>query len=109
MLWSAWMTPISRPVSCCGKKPFGTIDVQIDVEARSSTSSTSIIERAVPQRPVERLRRSRAARASNARSAARVEAAVLRARFAGRSRRAHIIGVVVSETTSEIEDRRPTA
>ena len=23
MLWSAWMMPISRPVSCCGKKPFG--------------------------------------------------------------------------------------
>ena len=25
MLWSAWMPPIIRPVSCCGKKPFGTI------------------------------------------------------------------------------------
>ena len=23
MLWSAWMPPIIRPVSCCGKKPFG--------------------------------------------------------------------------------------
>ena len=25
MLWSAWMPPIMRPVSCCGKKPFGMI------------------------------------------------------------------------------------
>ena len=25
MLWSARMKPISRPVSCCGKKPLGTI------------------------------------------------------------------------------------
>ena len=22
--WSAWMEPFMRPVSCCGKKPFGT-------------------------------------------------------------------------------------
>ena len=21
--WSAWMPPFIRPVSCCGKKPFG--------------------------------------------------------------------------------------
>ena len=25
MLWSACSPPIIRPVSCCGKKPFGTI------------------------------------------------------------------------------------
>ncbi len=25
MLWSAWMRPMSWPVSCCGKKPLGTI------------------------------------------------------------------------------------
>ena len=25
MLWSAWMPPTSRPVSCCGKKPLGMI------------------------------------------------------------------------------------
>ena len=25
MLWSAWMYPTSRPVSCCGKKPLGTM------------------------------------------------------------------------------------
>ncbi len=24
MLWSAWMPPMTRPVSCCGKKPLGT-------------------------------------------------------------------------------------
>src|SRR6266850_6789599 len=23
--WSAWMDPLRRPVSCCGKKPLGTI------------------------------------------------------------------------------------
>ena len=22
--WSAWIEPVSRPASCCGKKPFGT-------------------------------------------------------------------------------------
>jgi hypothetical protein len=22
--WSAWIEPVSRPESCCGKKPFGT-------------------------------------------------------------------------------------
>ena len=25
MLWSAWMPPTRRPVSCCGKNPFGMI------------------------------------------------------------------------------------
>ncbi len=25
MLWSAWMPPMRRPVSCCGKKPFGIV------------------------------------------------------------------------------------
>ena len=24
MSWSAWIEPLIRPVSCCGKKPFGT-------------------------------------------------------------------------------------
>jgi len=23
--WSAWIAPVKRPVSCCGKKPLGTI------------------------------------------------------------------------------------
>ena len=44
MLWSAWMPPIIRPVSCCGKKPFGMIDEQIDVEAdrrRQDSAMTS--------------------------------------------------------------------
>ena len=34
MLWSACMPPINRPVSCCGKKPFGMIDVQARRSAR---------------------------------------------------------------------------
>jgi hypothetical protein len=25
MLWSAWIIPDSRPTSCCGKKPLGTM------------------------------------------------------------------------------------
>jgi hypothetical protein len=33
MSWSAMMLPFKRPVSCCGKKPFGTMIVQIDVES----------------------------------------------------------------------------
>jgi hypothetical protein len=23
--WSAWIEPLRRPVSCCGKKPLGTL------------------------------------------------------------------------------------
>jgi hypothetical protein len=25
MPWSAWIEPIMRPTSCCGKKPFGIL------------------------------------------------------------------------------------
>ena len=35
VLWSACMPPISRPVSCCGKKPFGMIDEQPRRSGRS--------------------------------------------------------------------------
>ena len=33
MLWSAWMKPISRPLSCCGKKPLGIDHVEKNIEA----------------------------------------------------------------------------
>ena len=33
MLWSPMKLPFSRPVSCCGKNPFGHDDEQVDVEA----------------------------------------------------------------------------
>ena len=33
MLWSACSEPTRRPVSCCGKKPFGTMIEQRDVQA----------------------------------------------------------------------------
>ena len=41
MLWSACNPPIIRPVSCCGKKPFGTITYSTTFSP-TVTSSTSI-------------------------------------------------------------------
>ena len=43
MLWSACIPPIIRPVSCCGKKPFGmiTISATFSPMVTSSTRITS--------------------------------------------------------------------
>ena len=31
--WDAWIDPLSRPVSCCGKNPLGTLMIKYRVEA----------------------------------------------------------------------------
>ena len=33
MSWSAWTDPTTRPVSCCGKKPVGTLVYKTMVKA----------------------------------------------------------------------------
>ncbi|MCY1233991.1 hypothetical protein D9M72_465580 [compost metagenome] len=45
--WSARIKPISRPVSCCGKKPLGTITYRYTFSAMVaiSTSHTSGLKR----------------------------------------------------------------
>ena len=61
------MPPISWPVSCCGKKPFGIDDEQIDVQATMPSSITTV-DRPVLEHPVERALVAARACASNARS-----------------------------------------
>ena len=55
-VWSARMLPIRRPVSCCGKKPFGIDRVELDVERDRSRASTSERQRASAAAPSARLR-----------------------------------------------------
>ena len=94
MLWSACRPPISRPVSCCGKKPFGTI-----AKRRSSARWS--------QQHQQDEKRWRSAQVERPRVEA-LRAVEQRSRFSGRrcgrpaaAISAHIIGVVVSETTSD--------
>lgn len=43
VVWSAWMPPIMRPVSCCGKKPFGTTMYSAMFSAIVATSVIRIV------------------------------------------------------------------
>ncbi len=42
MFWSAWKKPCKRPVSCCGKKPFGIVMNKCRLNAIVTASSNSI-------------------------------------------------------------------
>ena len=118
MLWSAWMPPLIRPVSCCGKKPFGTIDVEIDVDAdrRQQDQQHDEAEWSSAQRKRALIA---AQHGVEHPLAGAVEAPLLLRDRVRLSSSAHIIGVVASETASEIRiatdsvmansrNRRPT-
>ena len=98
MSWDAWMPPARRPVSCCGKKPFGTTMKSFTLSATVPSVTSSIRNgwRSTQPRPW----RYPVVMPSSARSR------MLRRRFGFSSswRRSapHIIGVVVRETTSEM-------
>ncbi len=40
--WSAWMVPVNRPESCCGKKPFGTFAYRKIVAAMVARVTMSV-------------------------------------------------------------------
>ena len=40
--WSAWIEPVSRPVSCWGKKPFGIFAYRKTVAAIVASVTTSV-------------------------------------------------------------------
>ena len=88
------MPPINRPVSCCGNKPFGMVDVQNDVQPDGDEQDQHD-QRGMPQRPGQ-------GPAVERRARDRTRFAFLAAadRRACRNR-AHIIGVVVNEIASD--------
>ena len=53
MSCAAMVWPPSRPVSCCGKKPLGTIDEEIDVQERRADGHAED-QRLVAQHPAQR-------------------------------------------------------
>ena len=90
-LWSARMEPKIRPVSCCGKNPLGMLRYKVTLSAITASKINHSTGPCRKDQASDRLYH-------------RVQRTRLRPRRGGSglNKPAHIIGVVVSETTSEI-------
>ena len=103
MSWAASDTAVRKPLSCCGKKPLGMIDEQINrqCQRREEDTQRGPAASATPGRG--RAHRHAASGRTPARSIGRSGRAW--SRCCARRKRDAIIGVSVSDTTRRDEDR----